>query len=223
MKQEIDDIELALVIVSHGLGSKALKLAKSCGISGGTIFLGKGSVHNRFLELLGITHVKKEVVLMITNSVLAKKSLSLISEELNFKKNKTGIAFTFTLSYFYGSCDKEKPNKKGVDESMYNCIYVIVDKGRASDVVALANEAGSKGCTIINARGSSIHETSKVFSMEIEPEKEIVIILAENEITDNIVDKVREGMKIDEPGNGIIFIQNVNQTYGMKRPHIEKV
>ncbi len=35
------------------------------------------------------------------------------------------------------------------------------------------------------------------------------------ESTENIISSIREKLKIDEPGNGIIFIQDVNKTYGL--------
>jgi nitrogen regulatory protein PII len=98
---------------------------------------------------------------------------------------------------------------------MYHLITTIVDKGKAEDVINAATKAGSKGGTIINARGSGIHETSKLFSMDIEPEKEIVIILSEVDKTEEIVSSIRTNLKIDEPGNGIIYIQDVNKTYGI--------
>lgn len=98
---------------------------------------------------------------------------------------------------------------------MYHVITTIVDKGKAEDVIDAATKAGSKGGTIINARGSGIHETSKVFSMEIEPEKEIVIILSEADKTEAIVSSIKNELKIEEPGNGIIFVQDVNKTYGI--------
>jgi len=79
----------------------------------------------------------------------------------------------------------------------------------------VATKSGSRGGTIINARGSGIHETQKLFAMEIEPEKEIVLIIAKNEITELIVTSIREELKIDEPGKGIIFIQEVSKTYGL--------
>lgn len=85
----------------------------------------------------------------------------------------------------------------------------MVDKGRAEDVIDAAAAAGSQGGTIINARGSGIHETSKLFSMEIEPEKEIVLILAEKQLTEPIVNSIREKMNIEEPGNGVIFMYTV--------------
>ena len=51
--------------------------------------------------------------------------------------------------------------------------------------------------------------------MPIEPEKEVVMILAKNEIVDNISSAIREELKIDEPGMGIMFVLDVNKTYGL--------
>lgn len=105
--------------------------------------------------------------------------------------------------------------KEGDGKIMYQNIMAVVDKGKAEDVIESAQKAGSKGGTILNARGSGVHETSKLFSMDIEPEKEIVMILSDENYTEAIVTKIREDLKIDEPGNGIIFVQDVNQTYGI--------
>ena len=41
------------------------------------------------------------------------------------------------------------------------------------------------------------------------------MILSKEDITENIVSSIRERLEIDKPGNGIIFIQNVNKTYGI--------
>lgn len=69
--------------------------------------------------------------------------------------------------------------------------------------------------TIINARGSGIHETSKLFSMEIVPVKEVVLIISEKHLTDKLASSISTDLKMSEPGNGIIFIQDVCKTYGL--------
>ncbi|WP_332842404.1 P-II family nitrogen regulator [Paraclostridium sp. AKS81] len=51
--------------------------------------------------------------------------------------------------------------------------------------------------------------------MEIEPEKEIVLIISPSNLTDSIVSSIRDELKINEPGNGIIFVQDVNKAYGL--------
>jgi nitrogen regulatory protein PII len=98
---------------------------------------------------------------------------------------------------------------------MYNAIFTIVDKGMAESVIDAAVLAGSKGGTIINARGAGIHEYCKLLSMDIEPEKEIVMILTETKLTESIASSIRENLKIDDPGNGIMFILDINKAYGL--------
>lgn len=211
-------IERICVIVSYGLGSKLLQTAKKCGISGGTVLLGKGTVNNRILEFLSLSDVRKEVVLMVADKKTADQALDKLDEEFKFEKPNHGVAFTTSICTVVGTRSSNSDNIKdgrGVDNTMYHAITVIVDKGKAEYVIDAATRAGSKGGTVINGRGSGIHETSKLFSMDIEPEKEIVVILSRNEKTETIVSSIREQLKIDEPGNGIIYVQNVNKTYGL--------
>ena len=85
----------------------------------------------------------------------------------------------------------------------YQAIFIIVDRGLGHEVVDVATEAGARGATIINARGSGIHEKEVFFSINIEPEKEIVMIINQKEETDKNIDDLKENMKIDEPGKGI--------------------
>ena len=98
---------------------------------------------------------------------------------------------------------------------MYQLITIIGDKGVAEDVVEIASKAGSTGGTIINGRGLGVHETSQWFSMNIEPEKEIVLIISKTNLVENIVNTISKELKIDEPGNGIIFTQDIDRTFGL--------
>ena len=79
----------------------------------------------------------------------------------------------------------------------------------------VAREAGARGGTIINARGSGIHETATFLNMEIEPEKEIVLMLIATPKAEGIINAIRDELKIDQPGNGILFVQDVDETYGL--------
>jgi nitrogen regulatory protein PII len=211
------NIDLVCAIVNFGLGSKIIHKAKQEGIFGGTILLCKGTVNNKVLGFFGLTDVRKEIVLMAGERDKAYKTLEKLDKEFKFEKPNHGIAFTTSISNILGtrSCKNDGIEERGVDNIMYQAITVIVDKGKAEDVIDAATKAGSKGGTIINGRGSGIHETSKLFAMEIEPEKEIVIILSKKEDTDKIVSSIREEIKIDEPGNGIIYTQDINKAYGL--------
>jgi len=210
-------LELIWVIVNFGVGDKIVKYSKRCGITGGTVFLGKGTVpNNKWLEFLALNDVRKEIVLMIGTQDVVCSTLDHLNEEFKLSQPGKGIAFSTPLEQIIGSnqFSKEKGNVK-VENSKYNIIVTIVERGRAELVIEAAKAAGSKGGTIINARGSGVHETSKLFNMEISPEKEIVLIVSGSDVTDSIVAKISANLDIDKPGNGIIFVEPLNKAYGL--------
>ena len=98
---------------------------------------------------------------------------------------------------------------------MHQAIFVIVNKGDAETVVQAAEAAGANGATVVNGRGAGIHETSKLFAMEIEPEKEVVMIVAARENAATIAESVRQAARLDVPGQGILFVLDVDKTYGV--------
>ena len=91
----------------------------------------------------------------------------------------------------------------------------IVEKGLAEDVISAATETGARGGTIINARGSGMHDTDVLFAMPIEPEKEMVLVLTKKDITEAVAKAIREALHIDDPGNGVLFIVGVNEAHGL--------
>mgnify|MGYP000150041045 CR=1 FL=1 len=217
---DVQQFELCCAIVNFGTGSKVIHIAKENGITGGTILLGKGTAHSYLLKLLDLAEVRKEIVLMIGPKPATEKTVQVLCQRLQFQKPNHGIAFTMPLSGVFGSrngyCDNLSESR-GVQNTMYKAIFTVVDKGKAEILIEAANKAGARGATIINARGAGSHEYQKLFAMDIEPEKEIVLILAETSAAEPIVNAIRTEMNIDEPGNGILFITDVDQAHGLRR------
>lgn len=210
--------ELVCIIVNDGMAERILKYARTHGMKGGTIMLGKGTVNNKILDFLGLADIRKEIIFLIGEQEAAYRVADEINEKFQFRKPNHGIAFTTPVCDIIGSknivCDTME-DEDNMDPVKYHIINVIVDKGKAEVAVAAAERAGSKGGTVINARGAGVHETSRVFAMDIEPEKEIILILSEVDATDRIVGAIAQDLEIETSGNGIIFVQNASRTYGI--------
>ena len=211
-----DRFALLTVITGFGKGSRVLSIAKKYGVNGGTVSLGTGTVRNRILEFFELSDIRKEIVVMVCESLTAQRALKGLDSEMRFNMKGHGIAFIVPLDSVFGisrltgeTIEKEE----GAD--MHKAIITIIERGLAESVMDAATEAGARGGTIINARGSGIHETSKLFAMEIEPEKEIVLIISDAEQAENITRAIREKMRIDEPGRGIIFSADVTKAVGL--------
>ena len=212
------EFDLLFCVVNSGQGSRALRIAKHNGVRGGTIFMGTGVIYNKLLEILDLDDIRREVVMMVAECGNAVTAAEALDKEMHLKKHNHGIAFTVPMTALYGTriakeviCNEDRV----VKDTVYSAIFTVVDKGRGEDVVDASKAAGARGATIIHARGSGIHETEMLFAMQIEPEKDVVLVLAKDDIRDNIITVIRERLDIDEPGTGIVFTLAVKDTYGL--------
>ena len=209
---------LICCVVNPGSASKALRVARQHGVHGGTITLGRGTVRSRLLRKLGFGEAPREIITMIVESELACQATAAIGQAMAFHKPRRGIIFSYRISDFIGSKNLVQDNldPKKVRQSMHSVIYVVVDRGRAEDVIDSASKAGARGGTIMNGRGAGIHETQKLFSLDIEPEKEVVFVITESDLKSQIIEAVRRDLLIDQPGQGIIFALDVDEVYGLR-------
>lgn len=96
-------------------------------------------------------------------------------------------------------------------------IVTIVDGGMGNDVVDYAKEAGAKGGTILHGRGSGVHDAGTFFGLEIEPEKDVVLVIVPESMTNKVLKKIGEGIKIAKPGNGVCFVVELAKLIGITR------
>jgi nitrogen regulatory protein PII len=102
-------------------------------------------------------------------------------------------------------------------EKDFDLLVIIVKKGYSEKVVKAAQAVGAKGSTVINGRGSSVHENKKILGVPIEPEKEIVLIVVEDKDTDKILNEIVSKVNLNEPGVGIGFILDVERVVGIHK------
>lgn len=205
------------VIVEFGQGSRVVQIACENGVKGGVILLGKGTYHNTMMELLGLTESRKEIVLMFSSTAKAEKLMDVLEEKLKLNRNHTGISYIEPLTQFY---HRDKPhylNEIEEDAHLIEAIYTVVDAGKGHIVVEAASEAGANGGTIFEGRGAGAHLTTKVFSIEIEPEKDIVLTIASKEKVDAIMESIKKKLDIELDGKGIIFVQPITKSAGINR------
>lgn len=211
-------LEMLVVIVEHNKASKVLHLADEKGITASVAMLGRGTASRTIFDYLGLNDKKKAVLMLFGKTEEITDLADYLVEKLEMDKPNHGIAYIESAFNVFGTEDNANGSeniKRG--ENMYNAIYTIVEKGNADDVIEAAEKAGSRGGTVMHARGSGSEEARKVFNMLIEPEKEIVLIISEEAKTKDIVESIRKETGIEEQGKGIIFVTRVEQTYGLAK------
>lgn len=211
---------MCLILKNHET-EKAMAIAREHDLGIGTILLAHGTSKQKIWRFLALDDVILECLIIAGPSIRVNALLDAIHESYEFDLPHHGVGFTAPLSSlrgvrgadeFMGIIDPEADMNGG--NYMYEAIVTIVDRGQAELVVELGNEAGAQGGTILHGRGTA-RKAKKVFNMEINPEKEIVLTIVKREKTEEITQALVEGLGLKEPNSGILFTLGLEQAYGI--------
>lgn len=97
----------------------------------------------------------------------------------------------------------------------FELIVTIVNKGYSENVIDAAKKAGAEGGTIMNGRGTGVHENAKLFGIAIEPEKEVVLILIDTKKTETVLSAIFEEVELSKPNKGVAFVLDVEKAVGI--------
>ena len=107
-------------------------------------------------------------------------------------------------------------------EYNHEAIFCIVNSGYSETVMDAAKKLGARGGTVINARGTANKDAEKFFGISVEPEKEIVLIVVQSNLTDDILHALYKEVGLDTAGQGIAFAMPVDNVVGIATETSEK-
>jgi len=200
-----------------------LKLASDKGIHGGTVMLGEGRAQGKLLRVLGIDSLRREIVILIAPTDMAKAAFEYISEEATFGNKESDVGFRLPLSrttgISKGTIDNEKFDQDYESETLtevkHQLIINIGDVNRGETVLDTIEEQGGLYGTIMHGRGAASHEMEHVFNMDIEPEKDVLLTIVPAGKADSIMNKVSEEFDIDDENKGILFAVKLAEAVGL--------
>lgn len=218
--------KLLIVIIEKHQCDTVMAEARKAGATGGTVMLGRGTAENRWLRLLGLDDVEKELLWTLLPETLVAPVMSSLRSAPSLAKTR-GIMFTLDVHAVlrhplsapaHSSSLENTMSAPRTEASDFELLSVIVNSGSADLVMDAARKAGATGGTVINARGTARPEDAPFFGITIVPEKEMVMILSPRGKTDAIMDSIKEEFQDAEPGSGIAFRMPVEafETLGPK-------
>lgn len=108
-----------------------------------------------------------------------------------------------------------KVKSKSKNDIQFELIVTITNRGYSDFVVESARNAGASGGTIINGRGTGVHEKESILGVSIQPEKEMVLTLVKKEDKSKIMKVIVEGANLNKEGKGICFSIPVEDVAGI--------
>jgi nitrogen regulatory protein PII len=100
----------------------------------------------------------------------------------------------------------------------FKLIIIVVEDERTKDILEAAREAGTTGCTVLNqARGEGVEPTRTFLGLSIDSQVDVILVLAEEHMTREIIERVAAAGEFDEtPGTGIAFVLDVEDAIGVR-------
>lgn len=96
------------------------------------------------------------------------------------------------------------------ESSPKKALYIIVNVGFADEVAEIMRKEGSGGATILNARGSGPVPQS-ILGITIDTEKEIILSVVDEEMSEKIIHAVKQKAGLGTPCNSICFTMPVDK------------
>ena len=97
----------------------------------------------------------------------------------------------------------------------FELIVVIVNPNFSEIAMNAAREEGARGGTIVHARGTGTKAMEEKYGIIITPEKDIILILASEEIRDKILGAIYKAVGLATDGQGIAFALPVSEVIGI--------
>lgn len=210
--------DLIVVIVNLGKASRVLAEAKKIGITGGTISLAHGTVNSNLLRKLGLSEIRKEVLLMVSQRKHTVLTINHITDTFHLEEPNRGIIFSTPLSTVVGTHDQlsDLHDTDPVSDPTHEMFVTIVPEGDGDTVVEVVRQGGGAGGTIIPAYGAFAETVTRVFGIEINSEKDIVINLVDKQAANQIEEELTRNIQFQDSDSGIMFsvdAQNVRGIY----------
>lgn len=97
----------------------------------------------------------------------------------------------------------------------YQVIVCIVNNGFADEAMDAASAVGVRGGTVMSARGTANPEAEKAFHIQIQPEKEMIMILVCEDIKEDVLRALYRSVGTHTPAHGIAFAMPVDGVVGI--------
>lgn len=214
-------LKLLITISNEGYEQKIKEIYSKNKISLSILTHGSGTASSSLLNYFGLAETKKYINLAIIPDYLEIKLLEQINKILNMKHPGTGIVFSLSLTsankYLLDNFEEKEIKKESgiMNKTKFHLIITIVSEGHLEQAIAAAKRMGAQGGTVIRGRGLGNKDAIKLFGFEIEPGREVILNVVEEDIKNKVMKEITETVGIKTPGKGICISLPVDNAIGI--------
>lgn len=221
-------LRVLFLVVTPKLARKAIDLFQERNIPVLHEFRAQGTASEGIINWLGLDGVDKSVITVILPVEMANKMLRKLYKHLQLGAPNSGVAFTIRLSGGSSRMVKmsealqEKIDGASVGrsememaESEYRMIVTVVNQGYSEEVMEAARPVGATGGTVFHSRRIGSEEAKRFWGINVQQEREIVLILAEKSKKKEIMRAIGEKCGLKSEAQGVVLALPVDSVVGL--------
>lgn len=219
-------LKLLAAIVDRDKGAAAAELFRREGLCFDFLCMGRGTASSQILDYFGLSETEKDVVLTLVPAPRVGTVIRLADERFHFDRPGRGILFTVPLSAVSGQiprvlCKQAAPGVEKEEDTVdtagrWALIVVVVNRGNVDAVMDAARSRGARGGTVLHARRVGMEDMEKVLGFPLQPEKEIVAILAPQTQKRPLMEAISGAAGITTEARGLLFALPVEDLIGLQ-------
>lgn len=179
--------------------------------------LGHGTANSPLLGMLGLGNTEKTVFMSIMPAPKAQDVMAHLHGVLHLDKAGHGIAFTAQIykGCYHKVVDIAHTEETEMENPGHDLVMIILNRGYTEEVMDVARAAGATGGTVLHARGCGLAGAEKFFGVTIQPEREILMIVASREESCAIMQAVSDKAGHETDAGAVSFSMPVDGVRGL--------
>lgn len=220
---------MLFLIAGHKFAQKAEALLSEQGIPLQYVLSGTGTATSEMMDLLGLGTPEKTVLLTLIPKNVARDLLRTLNDRLQeLERKNRGIAFTLpllganrVLLHLMGELEEahvpqeDEKEVTPMTDRKYALITAVVNQGYSEEVMTAARAAGARGGTVLHSRQVSREKTPSALGLDVQEEKEMILIVAAEEQKTAIMTAISEKYGIRSEAKGLILSLPIDDAIGL--------
>ncbi len=224
MSEESKKIMMMLSIVEAEKGHKLIEVLEKQGITMNMQIVGYGTAPTEMMDIFGLGSNDKDIILSMGSKKAINALMSNFGNSFTSYTKYGGLLMVLNVlavnRLVAEVLNHELPEEISLreetvmkNEHKHYLVMITVNRGYTDSVMEVAKKAGATGGTVIKGRLAESEKLNALTEMDMDEERESIIILAPADVSAKILEDVNEKYGLRSKARGILCAVPVEKAY----------
>ena len=224
MSEEAKKVMMMLSIVEAEKGHKLIELLEKQEIKMNMQIVGYGTAPTEMMDIFGLGSNDKDIILSMASKKAINSLMANFGSSFSSYTKYGGLLIVLNVlavnRLVAEVLNHDLPEEISLQEEAvmknehkHYLVMITVNRGYTDTVMEVAKKAGATGGTVIKGRLAESEKLNAITEMELQEERESIIILASADVSARILEDVNEKYGLRSKARGILCAVPVEKAY----------